>query len=353
MSCFVWFLFGLDLLTCSPVCSSRLDAQKQTGASKGNSQDEQKKREVLDAIRALPGNAECADCDATEPTWVSLNYGVVICHQCSGVHRKIGAHISKVRSLTLDVIDDELLQFMMSFGNTVVNSLLEASLTRKKPSNASKREVRDEFVVAKYATRAFAVQSAEDSVTLSARLYKALHEGDAGSRDLLSFIIMGGMALRPFCSRCQSDCAHGSEFEVDTRVGKQSVARGAHVTRRQVRPARLDAGTMFSLPARHIALLTRHTHAQLLVYNDAALEVRAGEQGRTPLHVAASRNFVESCRVLVRNGANVNAVTTAEETPLDLLPAAQHPKKDASENLEVYLFPQVRQFTCAPIDVGR
>ncbi len=66
---------------------------------------------------------------------------------------------------------------------------------RKKPSNASKREVREEFVVAKYATRAFAVQSSDDGNTISAQLYKALHEGDTGSRELLQAIIVGGMCV--------------------------------------------------------------------------------------------------------------------------------------------------------------
>ena len=37
-----------------------------------------------------------------DPDWASINLGVLICIECSGVHRKLGSHISRVRSLDLD-----------------------------------------------------------------------------------------------------------------------------------------------------------------------------------------------------------------------------------------------------------
>ena len=53
-------------------------------------------------IQGRPGNDFCADCNATKPEWASLNLGCLLCINCSGVHRNLGAHISKVRSLGLD-----------------------------------------------------------------------------------------------------------------------------------------------------------------------------------------------------------------------------------------------------------
>ncbi len=44
---------------------------------------------------------------------------------CSGIHRSLGTHISKIRSLTLDVSSwtDELIALIKSIGNTVSNSI--------------------------------------------------------------------------------------------------------------------------------------------------------------------------------------------------------------------------------------
>lgn len=50
----------------------------------------------LDALKTVPGNDKCADCGSPEPDWASLNLGVLICIECSGVHRNLGCHISKV-----------------------------------------------------------------------------------------------------------------------------------------------------------------------------------------------------------------------------------------------------------------
>lgn len=50
----------------------------------------------IDVLRRVGGNDKCADCGSPEPDWASLNLGVLICIECSGVHRNLGVHISKV-----------------------------------------------------------------------------------------------------------------------------------------------------------------------------------------------------------------------------------------------------------------
>lgn len=53
-----------------------------------------------DALKRIPGNDKCADCGAPDPDWASLNLGILICIECSGIHRKFGVHISKASQLS-------------------------------------------------------------------------------------------------------------------------------------------------------------------------------------------------------------------------------------------------------------
>ncbi|DBB01590.1 TPA: hypothetical protein ACH3X1_000238 [Trebouxia sp. C0004] len=84
----------------------------------------------MDILRRVAGNAVCCDCGSPEPDWASLNLGTLLCIECSGIHRKKGVHISKVRSLTLDVKvwDEAVLGMMERIGNDVANEAWEAEL---------------------------------------------------------------------------------------------------------------------------------------------------------------------------------------------------------------------------------
>jgi hypothetical protein len=70
-----------------------------------------------------PANVICVDCGAKDPDWASINLGCLMCYECSGVHRAMGTHISKVRSLTLDKWEPQLLQIMKLLGNKKVTKL--------------------------------------------------------------------------------------------------------------------------------------------------------------------------------------------------------------------------------------
>ncbi|KAL7186367.1 hypothetical protein ACSBR2_028166 [Camellia fascicularis] len=104
-----------------------------------------KHRKILEGLLKLPENRECADCKSKGPRWASVNLGIFVCMQCSGIHRSLGVHISKVRSATLDTWLPEQVAFIQSMGNEKANCYWEAEL----PPNYDRVGI-ENFIRAKY-----------------------------------------------------------------------------------------------------------------------------------------------------------------------------------------------------------
>lgn len=103
-------------------------------------------------------NRICADCDAPDPRWASSNIGVFICVKCSGVHRSLGSHVSKVLSVSLDEWSDEEVESMIEVGgNSYANAIYEAFLPEglSKPNLNSSNEERSKFIRSKYELQEF------------------------------------------------------------------------------------------------------------------------------------------------------------------------------------------------------
>lgn len=123
-------------------------------------QQEEQPTRLLDQIRANDqGNTFCADCGSNSRVeWVSLNLGIVLCIECGGIHRSLGTHVSKIRSLTLDVhsFTDDIVEILLQIGNRISNMVWEAKMDRSvKPEPWANREQRLRFITSKYVDRAF------------------------------------------------------------------------------------------------------------------------------------------------------------------------------------------------------
>ncbi|KMS93418.1 hypothetical protein BVRB_031680, partial [Beta vulgaris subsp. vulgaris] len=118
----------------------------------------------IDRLKQLlkkPDNKTCADCNSKQPRWASINLGCFICIRCSGIHRSVGVHISKVRSVTLDEWQPAWVDNMEKWGNKKVNQLYEAKLgnARKPDATTGDREM-EQYIRQKYEHKAFMAKEA-------------------------------------------------------------------------------------------------------------------------------------------------------------------------------------------------
>uniref|UniRef100_A0A3B5AFJ6 Arf-GAP with coiled-coil, ANK repeat and PH domain-containing protein n=1 Tax=Stegastes partitus TaxID=144197 RepID=A0A3B5AFJ6_9TELE len=129
-----------------------------------------------------PGNHRCCDCGEEEPRWASVNLGVTMCIECSGIHRSLGVHLSKVRSLTLDSWEAEQLKLLCVLGNDVMNQIYEARCSeegRVKPKADSPRAEKETWIKEKYVEKKFVQKShPRRKDEAGRRLYRASSAGD-------------------------------------------------------------------------------------------------------------------------------------------------------------------------------
>ena len=114
----------------------------------------------------MMANPLCADCGMPNPDWVSLNLGVLLCIECSGVHRSLGVHLSKVRSLKLDSLSDSECRLLLALGNERANSIWEADVGLQqgwtKPNGNGGRQSKENWIKSKYMWKGFLKDKAND-----------------------------------------------------------------------------------------------------------------------------------------------------------------------------------------------
>ncbi|XP_058389250.1 arf-GAP with GTPase, ANK repeat and PH domain-containing protein 1 isoform X4 [Diceros bicornis minor] len=169
---------------------------------------------ALQSIRNIRGNSHCVDCETQNPNWASLNLGALMCIECSGIHRNLGTHLSRVRSLDLDDWPIELIKVMSSIGNELANSIWEeSSQGRTKPSLDSTREEKERWIRAKYEQKLFLAPLPCTELSLGQHLLRA-----TADEDLRAVILL---------------LAHGSRDEVNETCGEGDGRTALHLACRK------------------------------------------------------------------------------------------------------------------------
>ncbi|CAI9582514.1 unnamed protein product [Staurois parvus] len=269
---------------------------------------------ALQKVQCIPGNTKCCDCGLPDPRWASINLGITLCIECSGIHRSLGVHFSKVRSLTLDTWEPELLKLMCELGNDVINSIYEAQVDKigvKKPQNGCQRQEKEAYIKAKYVEKRF-VDHGRESALVARK--KSLSERRNDSRLSSTDKSLGAeensrtptrLLGRAMTAEFSSE---GSRELLASTVSSNSLYEQKDEKRDSAVFQELDTKKLPPGPQLYQAAYEQNLPAmsEALAHGAEVNWVNTKENNSTPLIRAVHGGSLVTCEFLLQNGANVN-----------------------------------------------
>ncbi|KAM9164444.1 arf-GAP with SH3 domain, ANK repeat and PH domain-containing protein 1 isoform 1-T1 [Pangshura tecta] len=249
--------------------------------STGENSLEDLTKAIIDDIQRLPGNEVCCDCGSPDPTWLSTNLGILTCIECSGIHREMGVHISRIQSLELDKLGTSELLLAKNVGNNCFNDIMEGSLPSPspKPTPSSDMTARKEYITAKYVDHKFSRKTCASAAAKLNELLEAVR-----SRDLLALI--------------------------------QVYAEGVELMEPLLEPGQEPGETALHLAVRTADPTSLHL-VDFLVQNCGNLDKQTA-LGNTVLHYCSIYNKPECLKLLLRGKPTIDIVNQAGEAALDI-----------------------------------
>uniref|UniRef100_A0A9R1SMD3 ArfGAP with SH3 domain, ankyrin repeat and PH domain 1a n=2 Tax=Cyprinus carpio TaxID=7962 RepID=A0A9R1SMD3_CYPCA len=273
------FVIWISVLTNSKEEALNMAFRGEQSAGEDNLEDLTKA--IIEDVLRMPGNEVCCDCGAPEPKWLSTNLGILTCIECSGIHREMGVHISRIQSMELDKLGSSELLLAKNVGNSSFNEILEGNLPSPspKPAPSSDMTERKEYINAKYMEHRFARRTATTATARQGDLYEAVR-----TRDLMALIQLyadGVELMDPFPEAGQDPGETALHFAVRT-----SDQTSLHLV-------------------------------DFLVQNSGTPD-RQTDSGNTSLHYCCTYEKPECLKLLLRGKPSIDLVNQNGETALDI-----------------------------------